>query len=108
LDFIKTAKVAVKVKFMQGTHVPVLWHDAPVRPFRFNPKLTALEQGQAPFVQVKAIFAPDKGVFLVQALTATPAAKPPRYLKVGKKDRLQVAADKLKTAKGEKGEKVEP
>lgn len=108
LEFIKAAKVAVKVKFMQGTHVPVFWPDAPVRPFRFNPNLTKEEQGQALFVQVKAIFAPDKGVFLVQALTATPAAKPPRYLKVGKADRLQVAQDKLKTSRGVKKDKVEP
>jgi hypothetical protein len=51
----KEADVAVKVRFMKGTHVPVIWRDAPVRPFRFNPKLDKEQQGSAAFVQVKPI-----------------------------------------------------
>jgi hypothetical protein len=101
-DFIKEADVAVKVRFMKGTHVPVIWRDAPVRPFRFNPKLDKEQQGSAAFVQVKALFVPDKDVFQVLDLTSTPSAQPPRFLKAGKKDRLQVASEKLKAAKGER------
>lgn len=107
-DFIKEAAVDLKVKFMKGSHVPVLWRDAPVRPFRFNPKLDKEHQGSAPFVQVKALFSPDKDVFLVQELTSTPAAKPPRFLKAGKADKLQVASAKLKALKGNKGGKGKP
>jgi hypothetical protein len=107
-EFIKAADVDVKVKFMKGTHVPILWRDAPVRPFRFNPKLDKEHQGSAPFVQVKATFLPDKGVFQVQELTSTPAAKPPRFLKAGKADKLQVASAKLRALKGNKGGKGKP
>jgi hypothetical protein len=104
-DFIKEADVAVKVNFMKASHVPLIWRDAPVRPFRFNPKLDKEHQGHAAFVQVKAIFVPDKDVFHFLALSSTPASNPPRFLKAGKKDKLQVASEKLKAAKGLKGDK---
>jgi hypothetical protein len=107
-DFIKEADVAVKVNFMKGSHVPLMWRDAPVRPFRFNPKLDKEHQGHAAFVQIKAIFVPDKDVFQFLELTSTPAANPPRFLKAGKKDKLQVATEKLKAAKGAKGGKAKP
>lgn len=107
-DFIKEAEVDVKVKFMKGSHVPLMWKDAPVRPFRFNPKLDKEHQGHAAFVQVKAVFVPDKGVFQVLDLTSTPSDQPPRFLKAGKKDRLQVAQDKLKASRGVKAGRVKP
>jgi hypothetical protein len=104
-EFVKAAEVDVKVKFMKGSHVPLMWRDAPVRPFRFNPKLDKEHQGHAAFVAVKARFDPDKGVFQFLELASTPSAQPPRFLKAGKKDRLQVASDKLKAARGVKGDK---
>jgi hypothetical protein len=104
-EFVKAAEVDVKVKFMKGSHVPLMWRDAPVRPFRFNPKLDKEHQGHAAFVAVKARFDPDKGVFQFLELISTPSAQPPRFLKAGKKDRLQVASDKLKAARGVKGDK---
>lgn len=107
-EFIKAAEVDLKVKFMKGTHVPVTWKDAPVRPFRFNPKLDKEHQGHAAFVQVKATFDPEKEVFLVQTLSSPPAAKPPRFLKAGKADKLACASAKLKALKGNKGGKVKP
>lgn len=107
-DFVKEADVAIKVKFMKGSHVPLMWKDAPVRPFRFNPKLDKEQQGHAAFVQVKAVFVPEKEVFVFNAITSPPASNPPRFLKAGKKDKLQVASDKLKAARGAKGEKVKP
>lgn len=107
-DFIKAADVAIKVKFMKGSHVPLMWRDAPVRPFRFNPKLDSLHQGHAAFVQVKATFVPEKELFVFQELTAPPASNPPRFLKAAKADKLQVASEKLKAAKGVKGEKIKP
>jgi hypothetical protein len=107
-DFIKEADVAVKVNFMKASHAPLMWRDAPVRPFRFNPKLDKEHQGHAAFVQVKALFVPDKDVFQFLELTAPPASNPPRFLKAGKKDKLQVATDKLKAAKAAKGDKLRP
>ena len=104
-DFIKEADVAVKVNFMKASHAPLMWKDAPVKPFRFNPKLDKEHQGHAAFVQLKVRFDPDKDVFHFLELTAPPASNPPRFLKAGKKDRLQVASDKLKAAKGLKRDK---
>jgi hypothetical protein len=107
-DFIKEADVAVKVNFMKSSHVPLMWRDAPVRPFRFNPKLDKEHQGHAAFVQLKARFDPNKDVFHFLELASTPASNPPRFLKAGKKDKLQVATEKLKAAKGAKGAKGKP
>ena len=107
-EFIKAAEVDVKVRFMKGTHVPVIWRDAPVRPFRFNPKLDKEHQGHAAFVQLKARFDPNKDVFQVLELVSTPASNPPRFLKAGKKDKLQVATEKLKAAKGAKAANGKP
>ena len=41
-EFVKAAEVALKVSFMKGSHVPLIWRDAPVRPFRFNLKFYPL------------------------------------------------------------------
>jgi hypothetical protein len=45
LDYIKQLEPAKKVKFLKGSHLPLLWKDAPFAPFRFNPKAEKEEQG---------------------------------------------------------------
>lgn len=107
-EFIKEAELALKVKFMKASHGPVVWRDAPVRPFRFNPKAPKETQGNPPFVQLKATFAPETELFQVLALTSTPAVKAPRFLKARKEDRLQVASDKLKAARGDRKSPTSP
>ncbi|MHC5863617.1 MAG: hypothetical protein ACYTXK_42880, partial [Nostoc sp.] len=69
---------ARKVKFMKASHIPLLWKDAPVRPFRFNPKVAKEEQGRAVFVTIKAKFLPGRDVFGFVALTALPKDSAPR------------------------------
>jgi hypothetical protein len=86
LEYIKQAEPAKKVKFMKGSHLPLLWKDAPVKPFRFNPK-AGKEQGQPVFVSLKAKFLPQRNVFGFVALLAPPQEKPPRFLKASKQDK---------------------
>ena len=98
LEFIKQSEPARKVKFMKASHIPLLWKDAPVRPFRFNPKVAKEEQGRAAFVTIKAKFLPGRDVFGFVALTALPQEAAPRYLKASKTDKatVQLAAKKAK------------
>jgi hypothetical protein len=89
LTYIKEAPPEQKVNFMKASHIPILWRNAPVRPFRFNPKLNKEQQGQASFIEIKAIFLPDKDVFEFSELRSQPSNIPPRSLKAGKKDKAQ-------------------
>ncbi len=100
LEFIKQSEPARKVKFMKASHIPLLWKDAPVRPFRFNPKLEKDQQGRAAFVTLKAKFLPGRDVFGFVALTALPQETAPRFLKASKEDKatVQSAAKKAERA----------
>lgn len=90
LEFIKQAEPARKVKFMKASHIPLLWKDAPIRPFRFNPKVEKDQQGRAVFVTLKAKFLPGRDVFSFVALTALPQETAPRFLKASKNDKATV------------------
>ena len=98
LEFIKQAEPAQKVKFMKASHIPLLWKDAPIRPFRFNPKVEKQQQGRAVFVTLKAKFLPGRDVFGFVAITAPPQETAPRFLKASKIDKatVQQAAKKAK------------
>ena len=100
LEFIKKSEPAHKVKFMKASHIPLLWKDAPIRPFRFNPKLEKDQQGRAAFVTIKAKFMPGRDVFGFVALTALPQENAPRFLKASKTDKatVQSAAKKAERA----------
>ena len=95
LEYIKQAEPDRKVRFMKASHVPVLWRDAPVRPFRFNPKLDKEQQGQSTFVQVLTKFLPGGDVFGFIRMMGE-SGKAPKFLKAGKKDKAE--ALKIKTA----------
>lgn len=43
----------------RANHVPVLWKDCKIKPFRFNPKLD--KQSDRYFVKIKAKFLPNRG-----------------------------------------------
>ncbi len=63
LDFLKKSDdPTTQAKFMKSTHIPVLWKDSPIRPFRYNPR-GGKEQGRSMFVQIKAVFLPERDVF---------------------------------------------
>jgi hypothetical protein len=98
LEFIQQAEPAQKVKFMKASHIPLLWKDASIRPFRFNPKVEKQQQGRAVFVTLKAKFLPGRDVFGFVALTAPPQETAPRFLKASKIDKatVQQAAKKAK------------
>lgn len=99
LEYIKSAPLDKKVNFMKASHIPVNWRDAPVAPFRFNPKLDKETQGKASFVQIKARFNSARNSFEFVELLGTPQEEPPSYLKAGKKDKLKVAQTKRAASK---------
>ncbi|HEY9599112.1 MAG TPA: hypothetical protein V6D33_15710 [Cyanophyceae cyanobacterium] len=99
LEYIKSAPLDKKVNFMKASHIPVNWRDAPVPPFRFNPKLDKETQGKASFVQIKARFNSARNSFEFVELLGTPQEEPPSYLKAGKKDKLKVAQTKRAASK---------
>ena len=92
VSFIKGATVEEKVRFMKASHIPLLWSEPPVRPFRFNPRLEKEQQGKAAFVQITARFLPDQDAFEFKSLRCLPASNSPRGLKAGKKDKAEVLA----------------
>lgn len=96
LEYIKQAEPARKVKFMKASHLPLLWKDAPVKPFRFNPKAPKQEQGHPVFVTLKAKFLPGRDVFGFVALLAPPQETAPKFLKASKQDKATVQQDAKK------------
>ncbi|MGF1490032.1 MAG: hypothetical protein ACFBSE_23340 [Prochloraceae cyanobacterium] len=96
LDYIKQAEAQSKVNFMKASHLPILWRDSPVRPFRFNPKASKEEQGKTYFVQVKAVFLPHRDCFGFIEQLAEPLEKAPKFLKASKEDKATVQKSKAK------------
>ncbi|MFB2839174.1 hypothetical protein [Floridanema evergladense] len=85
LEYVKKSEVYKRVKFMKGSHLPIFWKDAPIRPFRFNPKLDKEEQGKPMFVSIKAKFLPQRNVFGFDSLLTLPQAEIPQFFKASKK-----------------------
>jgi hypothetical protein len=99
LTYIKEAPIEQKVNFMKASHVPVEWTNPPIRPFRFNPKLDKEQQGQASFVEIKAVFVPERDVFEFRQLRSRPSVAPPRSLKAGKTQKAEALKAKTKRQK---------
>jgi len=102
LTYIKQAELASKVNFMKASHVPLIWRDSPVKPFRFNPKLEKEQQGKSMFVSIKARFIPGRDVFGFDSMLGVPQDEPPKHLKAGKKDKAEVLKSKLANKKTQK------
>lgn len=96
LEYIKQADPAKKVKFMKASHLPLLWKDAPCKPFRFNPKAEG-DQDHPAFVEIKAKFLPHRDVFGFIEQLAPPKETAPKFLKASKKDKASVQQIKAKT-----------
>ena len=96
LDWVKQAEAEKKVKFMKASHIPLLWKDSPVRPFRFNPKLEKEQQGKTYFVELKARFLPERDVFGFVEQLSEPSEEPPKFFKASKK----LKAEALKSKAG--------
>lgn len=95
LEYIKQALPAKKVRFMKASHLPLLWKDSPVRPFRYNPRL-GKEQGRPAFVTLKAKFIPGRNVFGFEALLAPPQETAPKFLKASKEEKATVQQEARK------------
>jgi hypothetical protein len=94
LDYIKSIDTQLKVKFMKAAHLPLMWRDAIVPPFRFNPKLPKEEQAKRYFVQIKAKFSPEKNLFYFDSILGLPTEDTPRFLKASKTDKAEVIKQK--------------
>ena len=80
---------AKKVRLLKASHIPLLWKDSPVRPFRFNPK-GGKDQGLPPFVHIKAVFLPHRDAFGFVEMLSEPQEQAPRFLKARKEDKAKV------------------
>jgi hypothetical protein len=89
LDYIKQAEPAKKVKFLKASHLPLLWKDAPCKPFRFNPKAEG-DQGHPTFVTLKVKFLPERNVFGFVEQLAPVQETAPKFLKASKKDKASL------------------
>ena len=89
LDYLKKSDDPTKqAKFMKATHIPVLWQDSPVRPFRFNPR-GEKDQGHPYFVQIKAAFLPHRDAFGFVEQLGEPIEQPPKFMKLPKLGKAQ-------------------
>ena len=99
---------AKKVRVLKASHIPLLWKDSPVRPFRFNPK-GGKDQGLPPFVSIKAVFLPHRDVFGFVELLSEPQEQAPRFLKARKEDKAKVQkSSSTQTPKGQKSKLKSP
>lgn len=96
---IKQLNPSEKAQQMKASHIPLMWRDALVPAFRFNPKAEKEEQGYPHFVTLKAKFNPAKNLFYFEALTALPQEKPPKFLKASKDDKQAAAQANLEKKK---------
>ena len=84
LDILKASDDPAKsAKFMKTNHIPVLWRDAPIRPFRYNPR-AGKEQGHSMFVQIKAVFLPERDAFAFVEELGETMEEAPRFMKLPK------------------------
>jgi hypothetical protein len=94
LKWVKQADAKQRFRFMKPVHLPLLWEEAPVEPFKYNPK--AEKQQKPAFVKIKAKFLPKKNAFVFESLLEAPTTKEvPKFLKASQKNR-QLAQQKKK------------
>ena len=81
LEHYKSLEPVKRKKYASASHVPLLWRDASVPPFRFNPKVEKDKQGETFFVKIKAKFLPDKDLFGFDSLMGVPTTELPKFIK---------------------------
>ncbi|MGK7921194.1 MAG: hypothetical protein AB4080_14415 [Trichodesmium sp.] len=69
---------------LRANHIPILWKDSPVQPFRFNPRLDKDQQGDRYFVEIKARFLPDREQWGFMELLGEPTLEFPDFMKAPK------------------------
>ncbi len=84
-------------------HIPILWKDSPVPPYRFNPK--AEEQPDRYFVELKCRFIPKMDSFGVSEVLSEPTTTFPKYLmSKTKMEKLAVLREEKKEKKRQERE----
>ncbi len=91
-----------KKYFGKAQHIPLLWKDAIVPPFRFNPKVDKEQQAPRYFVGVKARFLPGRNSFGFDSLLFPPTLETPKFIKVKKPEQSGKAQKKDKGKKDKK------
>lgn len=104
LERYKSLEPENRKKYAQASHIPLLWRDAPVSPFRFNSRLEKDQQGETFFVKIKAKFLPDKDLFGFDSLIGVPTTELPKLIKF--KDKT--AKKKMEQRKPEKRKPISP
>ncbi|MBD2606303.1 hypothetical protein H6G81_17645 [Scytonema hofmannii FACHB-248] len=107
LEFVKQSELYKRVKFMKGSHIPLIWKDAPVKPFRFNPKIEKEQQGKPLFVSIKAKFLPSRQLFGFDSLLSLPVEEAPKFFKASKKMKAEALQESKNFKKTKTPEKVE-
>ena len=108
LEFLKASDdPATQAKFMKASHIPVLWKDSPVRPFRFNPK-GGKDQGHPFFVQIKAAFLPHRDAFGFVEQLEEPIEQAPKFMKLPKSVKGQVRKNSSLQQKKNSHQKPKP
>lgn len=79
---------------LRANHIPILWKDSPVKPFRFNPKLDKDKQGDRYFVEIKAKFLPDREQWGFVELLEEPTLELPNLMKPRKPGSAKSKFDK--------------
>ena len=92
-----------KKYFGKAQHIPLLWKDAIVPPFRFNPKVDKEQQAPCYFVGVKVRFLPGRDSFGFDSLLAPPTLEAPKFIKIKKPEQ---SGKGRPTGKGKKNKKV--
>ena len=79
---LKEMSEIARHKSLKANHIPVLWRESSVKPFRYNRHLSKKEQGQPAFVQIRARFLPERDVFGFIEEEAPPICdRIPRFLR---------------------------
>ena len=79
LGAIKKLSIQQQLSLLKPNHIPVVWDDAPVEPFKFDPQKDKNSKMKRYFVQVRATF--RDGVYVVEEVLEKPTKKIPKFLK---------------------------
>ena len=78
---------------LKPNHIPVVWDDAPVEPFKFDPQKDKNSKMKRYFVQVRATF--RDGVYVVEEVLEKPTKKIPKFLKPFRKKDIKRNSQRL-------------
>ena len=79
LSTIKKLSIPQQLSLLKPNHIPVVWDDAPVEPFKFEAQKDKNSKMKRYFVQVRATF--RDGVYVVEKVLEKPTKKIPKFLK---------------------------